>query len=137
MATFYGVTCTGGSLAPSAPAGLTATAGVEQVTLNWQASGNTAGYNIRRSTISGGPYTSVATISRTNYADRDLAGDTNYYYVVTAVTLGSQSSNSAQASATPAANVSLPWLAQDIGAVGRVGNESYTNGMLHRERSRA
>ena len=130
MATFYGVTCTGVSLAPSVPAGLTATAGVEQVTLNWQASSNTASYNIGRSTVSGGPYTIVGSTSGTNYTDRDLAGRTTYYYVVTAVTPGSQSTNSAQVSATPAANVPSPWVAQDIGPVGRVGSESYTNGMF-------
>ena len=38
--------------------------------------------------------------------------------------MGAQSGNSAQASATPAANVPLPWLAQDIGAAGLEGNES-------------
>jgi hypothetical protein len=44
--------------------------------------------------------------------------------------LGSQSGNSAQVSATPAANVPAPWLAQDIGAVGLVGNESCSNGVF-------
>jgi fibronectin type 3 domain-containing protein len=130
MATFYGVTCTGAVLVPSAPAGLTATAGVEQVTLNWQASSNTASYNIGRSAVSGGPYTIVGSTSVTNYTDRDLAGRTTYYYVVTAVTPGSQSANSAEVSATPSANVPLPWVAHDIGPVGVVGNESYTNGIF-------
>ena len=128
--TFYSVTCTGGLVALSAPTGLTATAGVEQVTLNWQAGSNAAGYNIGRSTISGGPYTTVATVTTTNYTDAGLAGDTKYYYVVTAETMGGQSGNSAQASATPAANVPLPWLAQDIGAVGEHGNESCSNAVF-------
>ncbi len=130
MGTFYGVTCTGGLLAPSVPTGLTATAGVEQVALNWQAASNTASYNIGRSSISGGPYTIVGSASGTNYTDRNLAGRTTYYYAVTATTPGSQSTNSAVASATPAANVPLPWMAQDLGPVGAVGNESYTNGVF-------
>jgi fibronectin type 3 domain-containing protein len=130
MGTFYGVTCTGAVLVPSAPAGLTATAGVEQVTLNWQASGNTASYNIGRSTVSGGPYTTAGNTSGTNFTDVNLAGRTTYYYVVTAVTPGSQGTNSAQVSATPSANVPLPWVAQDLGPVGVVGNESYTNGVF-------
>ncbi len=71
-----------------------------------------------------------ATRSGTNYTDRNLAGRTTYYYVVTAVTPGSQSANSAQVSATPAANVPSPWVAQDLGPVGRVGSESYTNGVF-------
>ena len=128
MGTFYGVTCTGAVLVPSAPVGLTATAGVEQVTLNWQASSNAASYNIGRSTVNGGPYTTVGNTSRTNFTDVDLAGRTTYYYVVTAVTAGSLSANSAQVSAIPSANVPVPWVAQDIGAVGVVGSESYTNG---------
>ena len=130
MGTFYGATCNGGLLVPSVPTGLTATAGVEQVALNWQASSNTASYNIGRSTVSGGPYTIVGSASGTNYTDRDLAGRTAYYYVATAVTPGSQSGNSAEVSATPAANVPSPWLAQDLGPVGVVGSESYTNGVF-------
>src|ERR1035437_8536544 len=125
MGTFYGVTCTGTVLVPSVPAGVTATAGVEQVTLNWQASSNTASYNIGRSTVSGGPYTTVGNTTVTNFTDVNLAGRTTYYYVVTAVTPGSQSGNSAQVSATPSANVPAPWVAQDVGPVGAVGSESY------------
>ena len=82
-ATFAGIICTGGLLVPSVPAGLTATAGMEQATLNWQAASNAAGYNIGRSTVSGGPYTTVASVTTTNYTDRNLAGRTTYYYVVT------------------------------------------------------
>jgi fibronectin type 3 domain-containing protein len=130
MGTFYGATCVGTVLMPSTPAGVTATAGVERVTLNWQASSNTASYNIGRSTVNGGPYTTVGSTSGTNYTDRNLAGRTAYYYVVTAATPGSQSTNSTQVSATPSANVPLPWVAQDLGPVGVVGNESYTNGVF-------
>jgi fibronectin type 3 domain-containing protein len=130
MGTFYGVTCTGAVLVPSAPAGVVATAGVEQVTLNWQASSNAASYNIGRSTVNGGPYATVGNTSGTNYTDRNLMGRTTYYYVVTAVTPGSQSANSAQVSATPSANVPSPWVAQDLGPVGVVGSESYTNGVF-------
>ena len=62
-ATFDGISCTGGLLVPSVPTGLTATAGMEQVTLNWQAASNAASYNIGRSTVSGGPYTTVAGVT--------------------------------------------------------------------------
>ncbi len=130
MGTFYSATCIGTVLMPSTPAGVTATAGVEQVTLNWQASSNAASYNIGRSTVSGGPYTTVGNTSRTNFTDVNLAGRTTYYYVATAVTPGSQSANSAQVSATPSANVPSPWVAQDIGLVGALGSESYTNGVF-------
>jgi hypothetical protein len=130
MGTFYGVTCNGGLLVPSVPTGLTATAGIEQVALNWQAASNTASYNIGRASVSGGPYTIVGNTNGTNYTDRDLAGRAAYYYVATAVTPGSQSGNPAEVSATPAANVPSPWLAQDLGPVGVVGSESYSNGVF-------
>ncbi len=129
-ATFAGIICTGGLLVPSVPAGLTATAGMEQVTLSWQAASNAAGYNIGRSTVSGGPYTTVASVTTTNYTDLNLAGRTTYYYVVTAVTPGSHGTNSAQVSATPAANVPSPWAALDIGILAVAGSESCSNGVF-------
>ena len=127
-ATFANLVCTGGLLAPSVPAGLTATAGLEQVTLNWQAASNAAGDNLGRSTTNGGPYTTIASVTTTNYTDPDLAGRTTYYYVVTAVTPGSQGANPAPVSATPAANVPAPWAAQDLGIVEVNGSESCSNG---------
>jgi fibronectin type 3 domain-containing protein len=126
-ATFAGVICTGGLLVPSVPTGVTATAGLEQVTLNWQAASNAAGYNIGRSTVSGGPYPTVASVITTNYTDLNVAGRTTYYYVVTAVTPGSQGTNSAQVSATPTANVPSPWAALDIGILAVAGSESCSN----------
>jgi hypothetical protein len=129
-ATFASVICTGGLLVPSVPTGLTATAGMEQATLNWQAASNAAGYNIGRSTVGGGPYTTVASVTATNYTDLNLAGRTTYYYMVTAVTPGSQGTNSVPVSATPTANVPPPWQAQDIGPVGVAGSESYTNNVF-------
>jgi hypothetical protein len=129
-ATFASVSCTGGLLVPSTPMGLTAAAGMEQATLNWQAASNAAGYNIGRSTVSGGPYTTVASVTTTNYTDLNLAGRTTYYYVVTAVTAGCQDTNSAQVSVTPAANVPAPWAAQDIGILAVAGRESCTNNVF-------
>ena len=129
-ATFDGIICVGGLLVPSVPTGLTATAGMEQATLNWQAASNAASYNIGRSTVSGGPYTTVASVTTTNYTDLNLAGRTTYYYMVTAVTAGCQGTNSAQVSATPTANVPAPWAAQDIGPVGVAGSESCTNNVF-------
>ena len=47
---------TGGS-APPPPTGLTPTAGNAQVALTWNASSGATSYNVKRSTTSGGPYT--------------------------------------------------------------------------------
>ncbi|MFN2513924.1 MAG: hypothetical protein ABR568_21220, partial [Pyrinomonadaceae bacterium] len=45
---------------PAAPTGLTATAGNAQVALSWTASSGATSYNVKRSTTSGGPYTTIA-----------------------------------------------------------------------------
>jgi enterochelin esterase-like enzyme/fibronectin type 3 domain-containing protein/regulation of enolase protein 1 (concanavalin A-like superfamily) len=114
-----------------APTSLIATAGVERVTLNWPASINAASYNVKRATTSGGPYTTIATVTTTNYTDTFVVGRTTYYYIVSALNnLAGESGNSAQASATPILNVPSPWLTRDIGTVGLSGGASYTNGVF-------
>jgi fibronectin type 3 domain-containing protein len=86
---------------PLAPAGLTATAGDLQAFLSWSASAGAAGYNLKRSTITGGPYAIVASPTGTNFADIGLTNGTTYYYVVSATSIGGESANSSEASVTP------------------------------------
>jgi hypothetical protein len=87
---------------PSAPAGLTATAGSGQVSLSWASSFAATSYNVYRSTTNGGPYTAIATnLTITSYADTWLNNGTTYYYVVTAVNSFGESSYSNQVGATP------------------------------------
>jgi hypothetical protein len=89
--------------APAAPTGLSATPGNAQVTLSWTASSGATSYNVKRSTTSGGPYTTIASPTATGYTNTGLANGTTYYYVVSAVNAGGESANSAQVSATPSA----------------------------------
>jgi fibronectin type 3 domain-containing protein len=97
--------------APATPTGLQATGGNAQVNLSWNASAGATTYNVKRSTINGGPYnTAVASPTATNYIDTTVTNGTTYYYVVSALNTAGQSANSAQASATPAsptANVTI------------------------------
>jgi polygalacturonase len=87
---------------PSAPANLTADAGISSVNLNWLASANATGYNVQRGTNDGGPYTVIAPdISTTNYTDAAVVNGTTYFYVVSAINGGGESPDSPQASATP------------------------------------
>jgi len=90
--------------APAAPTVLSATAGNAQVSLSWVASSGATSYNVKRSTVSGGPYTTIATgITTTSYTDTGVTNGTTYYYVVSAVNSCGESVNSNEASATPAA----------------------------------
>jgi regulation of enolase protein 1 (concanavalin A-like superfamily) len=103
-ATFDNVTATGWSapLPPPAPGGLAAAAvSSSQIALAWNAVTNAANYNVKRATTNGGPYTVVATgVTATNYNDTGLADGATYFYVVSAVNVGGESTNSVQATAT-------------------------------------
>ncbi len=91
---------------PPAPSGLVATAGNAQVSLTWNASTGAASYNIKRATVSGGPYSTVGTSTSTSFTNTGLVNGTTYFYVVSAVNAGGESANSAQASATPTGTAS-------------------------------
>ena len=87
---------------PAAPLGLTANAGNSQAALNWNPLTG-ASYNLKRALASGGPYAQVFTgLTSTNCTDSGLTNGVTYYYVVSAVILGCESTNSAPVSATPA-----------------------------------
>jgi hypothetical protein len=91
-------------LPPNAPTGLNATPGTNLVSLSWTAAtGNPTGYNVKRSTVSGGPYTNIGTTTApsVNYSDSVLGGQT-FYYVVSATNGAGESTNSLPVSATPA-----------------------------------
>jgi subtilisin family serine protease len=115
--------CGGGTPEPPAvPAGLTATAGVGSISLDWNAASGATGYNVKRSITSGGPYTTIASnVSATAYFDSPLPAGTTFYYVVSAVNGVGESANSTQASATPLGSVpAAPTGLQAQGGDGRV-----------------
>jgi len=74
------------------------------VTLTWTASTSTvSGYNVYRSTVSGGPYTKLnsSVITATTYVDSTVQASTIYFYVVTSVDSSNvESANSAEVSVT-------------------------------------
>ncbi|HWI56291.1 MAG TPA: hypothetical protein VNZ22_03640, partial [Bacillota bacterium] len=86
---------------PPVPAGLTATAGVGQVALSWTASSGATSYNLKRGTAPGGPYTSQGSVTATSFTDTAVTNETTYYYVLSAVSAGGESANSAEVNATP------------------------------------
>lgn len=81
-----------------------ATSSSHSVDLSWTASTTTtvSGYKVYRSSLSGGPYTSLDTnpVTSTIFTDLNVAAGSTYYYVVTAVdSAGTESSYSNQATA--------------------------------------
>jgi len=98
----------GGGPPLPAPTGLAATAGNAQIQLIWNPVAGATGYNVKRATTSGGPYTTIATVSTTSYTDTTVTNGTTYFYVVSAFNSAGESANSGQVSATPpAANFAL------------------------------
>jgi fibronectin type 3 domain-containing protein len=105
---------------PPVPSGLQAAAGDTQISLTWNASNGATSYNVKRSTTSGGPYTTVASPPATSFTNTALTDATKYFYVVSAVNSAGESANSAEVNATPTAPVAPP--AAPAGLMATPGN---------------
>jgi autotransporter-associated beta strand protein len=107
---------------PPAPTNIVATAvSANQINLTWSPALRATNYYVRRSTVSGWPYTTVsAPLTVTNFSDTGLTGGTTYYYVIAAANDGG-TTNSAEVSATtltaPPAPASLTAVAGLSGAI--------------------
>ncbi len=118
------------NLVPQTPLWLSAVgSSTPQVTLSWTPAPGATGYNVKRSTASGGPYTSVANVVNTNFIDTNVSLAGNYYYVVTGTNINGESIvNSMEASAS--AGLPPPWNNVDIGTPNLAGHADYFNGMF-------
>jgi hypothetical protein len=107
--TIFGVITGSDSTAPGAPTGLTATAGVGQVSLNWadNSEADLMEYQVYRSASASvqainANQINTSQVSASQYTDTDVANETKYYYAVTAAdNSGNESSVSNEVSATP------------------------------------
>ena len=90
---------------PPPPTGLSATGGAKQISLSWTAAGGASSYNIYRATNAGGPYptkVNASPVTGTTFNDTGLADSATFYYIVTSVGPGGESTtNSNEAHARP------------------------------------
>ncbi len=114
--------------APNPPNGVTASgAGAGLINLSWNAATFATGYNVKRATVSGGPYTTIApNIATTTFGDSGLVAGATYYYVVSAVNATGEGANSAQVSAVASPTPSSDWMFDD--GSGTVATDSSANG---------
>ncbi len=87
---------------PSAPSNLAAVAANGVVNLTWSSVATASGYNLKRSTISGGPYMTIGPgLTSTAFSDAQVTNFTAYFYVVSATNSAGESTNSPEVSVTP------------------------------------
>ena len=101
-------TAASGATAPAAPTGVKASATNGSVIIGWTPSTGATNYNVKRSLTSDGTFTTVGSVSGTNYSDTTVEGGTTYYYVVTAVGSGIKSSSSSPAVTATAIVIAPP-----------------------------
>ena len=97
-----------------------------QATLTWNPAFGGITYNVKRSSVSGGPYTLISSnLAALNWADAGLANGSNYFYVVSALNAAGESSNSVEV-------VGLPqvWPGLDIGVVSAAGSTSQSGDVI-------
>jgi hypothetical protein len=97
------------------PSGLTALAQDGQVALSWDASPLASSYNLKRSIVSGGPYSLIASnLSAFAFIDSGVSNGTLYFYSVSAFNGFGESTDSAPVAARPV-STSAPQLAVVVG----------------------
>ena len=117
---------------PGVPGGVIATSGDTKVTISWTAVTGAGSYNVKRSLVSGGPYTTIATqVVSPTYTDAGLTNGTPYYYVVSAVSGCGASLGSLEVTATPqggSSGLSINWRGPWVAATSYAINDAVSFG---------
>jgi polygalacturonase len=131
-------------LPPPAPASLQANATNLLINLNWNSVASATNYNLKRGTTNNGSYPTIFSgLTATNYSDANVTNAVNYYYVVSAVGAGGESTNSLQANAVPlpsnqptnivlsvsSGQMQLSWPQDHLGWRLQIQTNSLTNGL--------
>lgn len=98
----------GGAGVPSAPTSPSATGGANQIVFSWTASATATSYSVLCSSITGGPYTSVGTVSTVGFTYSGLGNGVTYYCVIQATNGSGSSAYSSQVSATTTGGSGAP-----------------------------
>jgi probable HAF family extracellular repeat protein len=86
---------------PAVPIHLAASSGNSVVALSWEGSVGAAGYNVKRSNSSSGPFSTIASVNTTNFTDHAVTNCSLYYYVASALNSAGESPNSSSATGVP------------------------------------
>lgn len=109
LAVYYRMRLVPPPIPSGAPTGLSAKPTNNAVILSWTAPASYArSYNIKNSTVSGGPYTTVGNTIATSFTNSGLINGTTYYFVVSALDYYGESTNSSEVSATPVRTPPVP-----------------------------
>ncbi|CAH0148640.1 MULTISPECIES: cellulose binding domain-containing protein [unclassified Pedobacter] len=79
----------------------------DRINLLWDAANGASSYKVKRGTVSGGPYTTVATVSTTSYTDTNVTSGNPYFYVLSSLGATKESANSLEAFGSPGANSAI------------------------------
>ena len=83
---------------PPVVAGLTAAPGSLRVTVSWTADTNAVSYNVKRATVSGGPFTLLTNTTAAGYTDFAVVSNATYDYVVSLLNAFGEGADSAAVS---------------------------------------
>jgi fibronectin type 3 domain-containing protein len=122
---------TDGTATAAAPIGLRALAGDGRIDLSWISVSGATGYAVKRSTVSGGPYTTIYTTPNPVFADLGVVNGTTYYYVISALNANGAGANSSEissaAKAAPAAPSGLSAASASLTQVDLTWTDNATN----------
>lgn len=104
-----------GGTEPSAPTGLAATGGMNQVSLTWNPDPSATSFNLQWSLVSGGTYTTIS-VTGSSYTHMGLSNGTTYFYRISAVNAVGTGPNSSQVSATTLTPPPPPPRTQKLGS---------------------